>query len=86
MSSLKDAGSTKRKKYKHRANTTGSIHPVSGANIGSSLTKKPMSTWDISKVIGNHDYFSDINPRNMRRLMNIVYITGHILLFFIFNF
>ncbi|XP_014670643.1 PREDICTED: kinase D-interacting substrate of 220 kDa-like isoform X2 [Priapulus caudatus] len=45
-----------------------------------------MSSWDISKVVGNHDYFSDINPRNMRRLMNIVYITGRLLRAFSIEF
>lgn len=31
---------------------------------------------DLSKILLTDDYFSDVNPRSMRRLMNIVYITG----------
>ncbi|XP_025196878.1 kinase D-interacting substrate of 220 kDa isoform X2 [Melanaphis sacchari] len=34
---------------------------------------------DLSKILLTDDYFSDVNPRSMRRLMNIVYITGRLL-------
>lgn len=37
---------------------------------------------DLTKVLLTDDYFSDVNPRSMRRLMNIVYITGNIVSFF----
>ena len=34
-------------------------------------------TWVfVLQVLLTDDYFSDINPRSMRRLMNVVYITG----------
>jgi ankyrin repeat-rich membrane spanning protein len=34
------------------------------------------SATDLSKTLIKNDYFSDMNPRSMRRLMNIVAITG----------
>jgi len=34
---------------------------------------------DLSKILLTDDYFSDVNPRSMRRLMNIVYVTGRLL-------
>lgn len=30
------------------------------------------------KIVLTDDYFSDVNPRSMRRLMNVIYITGRI--------
>ncbi|XP_074651491.1 uncharacterized protein LOC141906167 isoform X2 [Tubulanus polymorphus] len=37
------------------------------------------STTDLSKTLLKHDYFSDVNPRNMRRLLNIIAVTGRLL-------
>ncbi|XP_064638035.1 kinase D-interacting substrate of 220 kDa B-like isoform X2 [Lineus longissimus] len=37
------------------------------------------SATDLSKTLVKNDYFSDMNPRSMRRLMNIVAITGRLL-------
>ena len=34
------------------------------------------SAFDLSNTFARNDYFSDINPRSMRRLMNIVSVTG----------
>jgi ankyrin repeat-rich membrane spanning protein len=34
------------------------------------------SSFDLSNTFIRNDYFSDINPRSMRRLMNIVSVTG----------
>ncbi len=31
---------------------------------------------DLKKMLLGDDYFSDVNPRSMRRLMNIIHITG----------
>lgn len=31
---------------------------------------------DLNKMLLTDDYFSDVNPRSMRRLMNVVYVTG----------
>ncbi|KAA0199842.1 hypothetical protein HAZT_HAZT003678 [Hyalella azteca] len=41
---------------------------------------------DLTKVLLTDDYFSDINPRSMRRLMNVVYITGRLLKAFHIDF
>nr|XP_053644588.1 kinase D-interacting substrate of 220 kDa B-like [Cherax quadricarinatus] len=38
------------------------------------------------QVLLTDDYFSDINPRSMRRLMNVVYITGRLLKAFNIDF
>ncbi|KAL0893988.1 hypothetical protein ABMA27_014062 [Loxostege sticticalis] len=34
---------------------------------------------DLSRVLLTDDYFSDVNPRSMRRLMNVLYVTGRLL-------
>uniref|UniRef100_T1J258 Uncharacterized protein n=1 Tax=Strigamia maritima TaxID=126957 RepID=T1J258_STRMM len=44
-------------------------------NINSRVT----GAQDLTKVLLTDDYFSDVNPRSMRRLMNVVYITGRLL-------
>lgn len=36
---------------------------------------------DLKKMLLGDDYFSDVNPRSMRRLMNIIHITGLFLKF-----
>ncbi|KAL8561546.1 hypothetical protein ACOMHN_024782 [Nucella lapillus] len=37
------------------------------------------SSFDLSNTFARSDYFSDINPRSMRRLMNIVSVTARLL-------
>ncbi|KAK3100286.1 hypothetical protein FSP39_017608 [Pinctada imbricata] len=37
------------------------------------------STFDLTSGLNKTDYFSDINPRSVKRLMNIVAVTGRIL-------
>ncbi|XP_060576340.1 kinase D-interacting substrate of 220 kDa B-like [Ruditapes philippinarum] len=44
-----------------------------------SLTQVTHSNFDISHTLTKNDYFSDINPKSMRRLMNIVAVTGRLL-------
>ena len=34
------------------------------------------SSFDLAHTLTKNDYFSDINPRSMRRFMNIVAVTG----------
>ena len=34
---------------------------------------------DLTKVLLTDDYFSDANPRSMRRLMNVLYVIGRLL-------
>lgn len=49
------------------------------SSIGSNLHRistVPQGPIDLSKIVLTDDYFSDVNPRSMRRLMNVIYITG----------
>ncbi|KAK4298504.1 hypothetical protein Pmani_029160 [Petrolisthes manimaculis] len=55
------------------------------SSIGSNLNRVG-GAQDLTKVLLTDDYFSDINPRSMRRLMNVVYITGRLLKAFHIDF
>ncbi|OQR69440.1 kinase D-interacting substrate of 220 kDa-like [Tropilaelaps mercedesae] len=59
------------------ASSIGNIHQRSGGGTGGA---------DLTKVLLNDDYFSDINPRSMRRLMNILYVTGRLMRAFNIDF
>ncbi|XP_068629361.1 kinase D-interacting substrate of 220 kDa B [Battus philenor] len=41
---------------------------------------------DLGRVLLTDDYFSDVNPRSMRRLMNVLYVTGRLLKAFQIDF
>ncbi|XP_061165393.1 kinase D-interacting substrate of 220 kDa-like isoform X1 [Saccostrea echinata] len=45
----------------------------------SSVSHSYTSSMDLTNTVTKTDYFSDINPRSMRRLMNIVAITARLL-------
>lgn len=45
------------------------------SSIGSNLNRLT-GAHDLNKMLLTDDYFSDVNPRSMRRLMNVVYVTG----------
>jgi ankyrin repeat-rich membrane spanning protein len=45
------------------------------SSLGSNLNHMG-GAHDLTKMLLTDDYFSDVNPRSMRRLMNVVYITG----------
>lgn len=47
-----------------------------GSGYGSGMLTRHPSTFDLTKSLIKDTYFSDINPRNMRRLMNIIAVTG----------
>jgi len=49
---------------------------ASGAVFGSTSLVRQPSHVDLSKCFGKSSYFSDINPRSMKRLMNILAVTG----------
>jgi ankyrin repeat-rich membrane spanning protein len=38
-----------------------------------------MSTYDLTAQLMKNDYFLDVNPRNLRRLINIITLTGRLL-------
>lgn len=47
------------------------------SSIGSNIHKLGQNApMDLSRMVLTDDYFSDVNPRSMRRLMNVIYITG----------
>lgn len=48
------------------------------SSIGSNLNRLG-GAQDLNKMLLTDDYFSDVNPRSMRRLMNVVYVTGNTL-------
>ncbi|CAN8024670.1 unnamed protein product [Ixodes persulcatus] len=56
------------------------------ASSMSNLHRGVTGAQDLTKVLLTDDYFSDINPRSMRRLMNIVYVTGRLLKAFNIDF
>ncbi len=33
----------------------------------------------VNRMFLTDDYFSDVNPRSMRRLMNVIYVMGRLL-------
>ena len=57
------------------------------SSIGSNIHKLGQTqTVEFSKVMLTDDYFSDVNPRSMRRLMNVIYITIRLLKAFQIDF
>ncbi|XP_053965954.1 kinase D-interacting substrate of 220 kDa B isoform X2 [Anastrepha ludens] len=59
------------------------------SSIGSNLHRlgqNPQGVLDLSRMMLTDDYFSDVNPRSMRRLMNVIYITVRLLKAFQIDF
>jgi ankyrin repeat-rich membrane spanning protein len=50
-----------------------------GSSIGSNLNKQPGGPQDLNRVLLSDDYFNDVNPRSLRRLMNVIYVMGRLL-------
>ena len=61
------------KGFKRSKGRASSTH---GSGYGSGMLTRHPSTFDLTKSLIKDTYFSDINPRNMRRLMNIIAVTG----------
>ena len=40
----------------------------------------------MNRMFLSDDYFSDVNPRSMRRLMNVIYVMGRLLKAFMVDF
>lgn len=61
-----------------RTNSKGSKKLKPSDSIASSVGNvgRPSGAQDLTRVLLTDDYFSDVNPRSMRRLMNVMYITG----------
>uniref|UniRef100_A0A1B6DF02 Uncharacterized protein n=2 Tax=Clastoptera arizonana TaxID=38151 RepID=A0A1B6DF02_9HEMI len=55
------------------------------SSLGSNLNRVG-GAHELTKMLLTDDYFSDVNPRSMRRLMNVVYVTGRLLKAFQMDF
>uniref|UniRef100_A0A146L198 Kinase D-interacting substrate n=1 Tax=Lygus hesperus TaxID=30085 RepID=A0A146L198_LYGHE len=55
------------------------------SSLGSNLNRLG-GPHELTKMLLTDDYFSDVNPRTMKRLMNVVYITGRLLKAFQIDF
>ncbi len=74
VGSLPDSGGKGLKRNRSRTS-----NPHGGSVYGSGVLTRHPSTSDLTKSLVKDTYFSDINPRNMRRLMNIIAVTGMLL-------
>merc|ERR1712020_554779 len=58
-----------------------------GNSIASNLNRVTASDpVELNKMLLTDDYFSDVNPRTMRRLMNIIYLMGRLMKAFHIDF
>ena len=55
-------------------------------SIASNLNKITQGPLELNKMFLTDDYFSDVNPRSMRRLMNVIYVMGRLLKAFSIDF
>ena len=62
-----DSGSRRRQRPTFRS---------SNVSLSAKATAAQTSQTNLAKTLGKSTYFSDANPRNMRRLMNIIAVTG----------
>ncbi|CAL4059484.1 unnamed protein product, partial [Meganyctiphanes norvegica] len=84
-----ESGHQRRKSRNHSISSDPEVGVNSKENTSVNFLpkKKQVSgAQDLTKVLLTDDYFSGINPRSMRRLMNIVYITGRLLKSFHIDF
>ena len=54
-----------------------------GSNLNQLGAQGPL---EVNKMFLTDDYFSDVNPRSMRRLMNVIYVMGRLLKAFSIDF
>ncbi|CAK9304562.1 unnamed protein product [Gordionus sp. m RMFG-2023] len=70
-----------------RSSFTGSVISCSQGYKGSSLlVLSSTAPEDLKKIFTNDHYFSDVNPRSLRRLTNIVYVSGRLMKAFSIDF
>ncbi|XP_018570623.1 kinase D-interacting substrate of 220 kDa B isoform X3 [Anoplophora glabripennis] len=81
MSSQENLGKFAGRKGSRKFKTSESV----ASSIGSNLNRIG-GAQDLTKMLLTDDYFSDVNPRSMRRLMNVVYVTGRLLKAFQIDF
>ncbi|KAB0794943.1 hypothetical protein PPYR_11782 [Photinus pyralis] len=77
--------STEKLKFARKKSLKLKISDSVASSIGSNLNKIG-GAQDLTKMLLTDDYFSDVNPRSMRRLMNVVYVTGRLLKAFQIDF
>lgn len=73
MSSTENLGKFPARKGSRKLKLSESV----ASSIGSNLNRIG-GAQDLTKMLLTDDYFSDVNPRSMRRLMNVVYVTGEL--------
>ncbi|XP_046352600.2 kinase D-interacting substrate of 220 kDa B-like isoform X1 [Haliotis rufescens] len=66
--------SSESSKYSRKRSKSAKFGSLTGSQGGVNT-----SSFDLSSQVVKNDYFSDINPRSMRRLMNIVAVTARLL-------
>lgn len=71
MSSQENLGKFPGRKGSRKLKMSESV----ASSIGSNLNRIG-GAQDLTKMLLTDDYFSDVNPRSMRRLMNVVYVSG----------
>ncbi|KAJ8928238.1 hypothetical protein NQ314_019188 [Rhamnusium bicolor] len=81
MSSQENLGKFASRKGSRKLKLSESV----ASSIGSNLNRIG-GAQDLTKMLLTDDYFSDVNPRSMRRLMNVVYVTGRLLKAFQIDF
>lgn len=74
MSSTENLGKFPGRKGSRKLKMSESV----ASSIGSNLNRIG-GAQDLTKMLLTDDYFSDVNPRSMRRLMNVVYVAGNII-------
>ncbi|KAF5290012.1 hypothetical protein FQR65_LT11678 [Abscondita terminalis] len=77
--------STEKLKFARKNSRKIKLSDSVASSIGSNLNKIG-GAQDLTKMLLTDDYFSDVNPRSMRRLMNVVYVTGRLLKAFQIDF
>ncbi|CAH1112571.1 unnamed protein product [Psylliodes chrysocephalus] len=81
MSSTENLGKFPGRKGSRKLKMSESV----ASSIGSNLNRIG-GAQDLTKMLLTDDYFSDVNPRSMRRLMNVVYVAGRLLKAFQIDF
>ncbi|XP_072386697.1 uncharacterized protein Arms isoform X3 [Diabrotica undecimpunctata] len=81
MSSTENLGKFPGRKGSRKLKMSESV----ASSIGSNLNRIG-GAQDLTKMLLTDDYFSDVNPRSMRRLMNVVYVSGRLLKSFQIDF
>ncbi|XP_023333553.1 kinase D-interacting substrate of 220 kDa [Eurytemora carolleeae] len=72
----KKFGSTETMISRFRVRKSSPISPTPSVATNLDQSSGPM---EVNRMFLTDDYFSDVNPRSMRRLMNVIYVMGRLL-------